>query len=206
MALDGTYTGLLASIAGWLKRSDLTATLPDFVSLCEGRIATDLRIRNQVLTTTWNTVASVQTVALPADFLELENLTLNTTPNRPLTYITPEQMDKEFPVGSGTGRPQAYTIIGQLLYFGPVPDQAYGIGAQYYQRFSPLATTPTNWLLVNYPAVYLYGALCEAAPWLIEDDRIAVWEGKYKSTVDSLQTTDDTALRSGSVMRVRVVV
>ena len=34
MALDN-YTNLIASIADWVNRSDLTAVIPDFVTLAE---------------------------------------------------------------------------------------------------------------------------------------------------------------------------
>lgn len=39
MALDGSYDGLRASIADFLNRGDLTAAIPDFVTLAEGQIA-----------------------------------------------------------------------------------------------------------------------------------------------------------------------
>ncbi len=62
MALDGTYTGLQASIAGYLHRADLTSNIPDFVALAEARIARDLRLRNQIdfdtLTTTVGTAGA----------------------------------------------------------------------------------------------------------------------------------------------------
>ena len=35
MALDGTYAGLKASVADWLNRADLTAVVPDFITLAE---------------------------------------------------------------------------------------------------------------------------------------------------------------------------
>lgn len=44
MALDGTYSGLLASIAAWLDREDLTAMIPDFVTLAEARLNDRLRL------------------------------------------------------------------------------------------------------------------------------------------------------------------
>ena len=78
MAL-ATYTDLLASVAAWLNRSDLTAVIPDFVSLAEGRIARDLRLRKQVINTTLSTVAGTQSVTLPSDFLEAENLAISNT-------------------------------------------------------------------------------------------------------------------------------
>ena len=82
MSLDGTYTGLQASIASWLHRSDLTAIIPDLIVLAEARLARDLRLRKMVTTTTSSTVASTQGITLPADFLEIENLSVLTNPQR----------------------------------------------------------------------------------------------------------------------------
>ena len=46
MALDGTYSGLKASVADWLKRTDLTSNIPDLVKLAEARIARDFPRRH----------------------------------------------------------------------------------------------------------------------------------------------------------------
>jgi len=207
MALNGTYTGLLASVAQWLDRTDLGAVIPDLVTLCEARIARDLRLRNQIATVTSNTTASVQTLALPTGWLEFENLTLTGTPSRQLTYETPEQLDQRFPGGSSTAKPAAYTIIGANLVFGPTPDSAYPVEMVYYKRFDALDSAGTNWLVSNFPSIYLNGCLAEAAAFLDQDDaRIARWEAKYRADVKSLQDTDDEAVRSGSVLRVRPIV
>ena len=44
---------------------------------------------------------------------------------------------------------------------------------------------PTNWLLEMQPDIYLYGSLCQAAPYLGDDARIATWSALYKRSVDS---------------------
>ena len=66
--LDGTYTGLQASIAGWLHRTDLAAVIPDLVALAEARIARDLRLRRQVSSAVLTTVPGTQGISLPADY------------------------------------------------------------------------------------------------------------------------------------------
>ena len=70
MAL-ANYTDLLASVASYLHRSDLTANIPDFVVLAEARISRDLRIRKQITTTNLTSVAGTKTLALPSDWLEI---------------------------------------------------------------------------------------------------------------------------------------
>lgn len=202
----GTYAGLKAAVASWLKRSDLTSSIPDLVALAEARIARDLRIRAQIVFDTLTTSTTDDWVALPSDFMELENITLVTDVERALTYETPEQLDVRFPVGSGEERPAAYTIIGDRIYFGPKPDAAYTIKFTYYSRFTALsADSDTNWLLAQHPSIYLFATLAEAAPFLFDDQRAPMWEAKYQADKEALQYADDESLRSGSVMRVRTV-
>jgi hypothetical protein len=201
-----TYSDLQTSVANWLKRSDLTSIIPDFITLAEARIARDLRLRRQVTNTALSTVAGTQTVSLPSDFLEMENITLtNTTPPAALSVVTPEIMDRKFPNGYVTGQPVVYTIVGDQVQLGPTPDAVYTVSLDYYQRFAALSTTPTNWLLTNHPSVYLFAALAEASGYVFNDERMPTWEAKYQADVQALQRSDDTALRSGSAMRVRTL-
>lgn len=205
MAL-ATYADLQTSIAAWLKRSDLTSIIPDFITLAEARIARDLRLRRQVVTTSLSTVAGTQSVSLPSDFLEAENLSLpSTSPPGALSVVTPEILDRKFPENYVTGQPRVYAVLGDKLLFGPTPDAVYSVSLDYYQRWAALSVTPTNWLLTNHPNIYLFAALAEGAPYLMEDERAPLWESKYQADVLKLQQMDDAALRSGSAMRVRTL-
>lgn len=203
MAL-ATYSDLLASVATWLNRSDLTAVIPDFVTLAEGRIARDLRLRKQVVTTTLTSVAGTQTVALPSDFLEAENITLSgTSPPGAMSIVTPEILDRKFPDAYVTGQPQVYAIIADTIAFGPTPDAAYPVRLAYYQRLTALATLPNNWLLTNHPSIYLNACLVEGSAYLMDTDKAQAYDARYRADVELLQMRDDAALRSGSAMRVR---
>ena len=205
MAL-ATYSNLTAAVAAWLNRSDLTAVIPDFVTLAEGKIARDLRLSAQIASTTLTTVAGNQGVTLPSDLLEIENLTLtSTSPPGALSVVTPEILDRKYPVNYATGQPVVYAPIGTQLLFGPTPDAAYTVSLVYFQRFTALSTTPTNWLLTNYPSIYLFGTLAEAAGYMMDPQASAMWTQRYGQECDALQLKDDTALRSGSAMRVRTL-
>jgi len=200
----GTYAQLQASVASWLKRTDLAANIPDFVTLCESRLARDLRLRRMIATTTLSTTAGTRAIALPDDWLETENLTITSGGVAALLgYMTPEQMDVRLPVGAFSGVPGYFTTLGANLVVAPTPDAAYSVSMDYYARIPALADAPTNWLLTTSPAIYLFGTLAEASPFTFDDERTALWEQKYQAEVMQLQGSDDTALRSGSVLRVR---
>jgi len=199
------YTDLLASVASWVNRTDLTSVAPDFVTLAEARIARDLRLRSQVTSATLATVASTQGAALPTGWLEFENVTVVSSPDVQLNYVNIQHLDTKFPNNSYTGTPVVYSVEGQQILFGPVPDAVYSVSVLYYKRYDPLSTTPTNWLLTNHPGVYLWAALAESAPFLKDDQRALVWEMKYKAEVEALQKTDDDGQFSGSVLKVRAI-
>lgn len=204
MALDGTYIGLLASVASWLHRSDMTAIIPDLVVLAEARIARDLRLRRQVTATTLATVASTQAVALPSDYLEMENLSLTSGGiDNSLEYVTIERMNIKYPSGAWDGIPKVYTFEGSSILFGPRPDAIYSVPIYYYARMAALTVTPTNWLLTNHPNIYLFGALAEAGDWVQDTENVSKWEKKYQAGMDTLSVTDDESMFSGAALRVR---
>ena len=205
MAL-ANYTDLLASVAGWANRTDLTTIIPDFVALAEARIARDLRLRRQVTNAAISTVAATQSIALPTGFLEIENIGLSSaSPQAVLSVVTPEILDRMYPPTFNAGQPVVYALLGDTILLGPTPDSVYTVSVDYYKLWDALTVTDTNWLLTNYPMVYLAGAMTEASLYLQDTDKVALWDARYRAEVGTLQDTDDAALRSGSVMRVRVL-
>lgn len=205
MAL-ANYTDLQASVASWLNRTDLSAIVPDFIALAEARISRDLRLRQQLTAGTLATVAGVQSVALPADFLEFENLSvLDGTVYRQITYVTSENLNTRYPSGDQSNTPRIFTIEGDSLLLGPTPDGIYTLAASHYAKFAALSTTPTNWLLTNHPSIYLYASLAEGANFLKDDAGVVKWLGRYNADATALQEANDKATHSGSALRVRAI-
>ena len=206
MALS-TFTELKAAVADWLDRSDLTARIPDFIALAEARVNRDLRIRAMEVRSTMTTTAGKQYFNLPTNYIQMRNIQLNTNPVTPLEYITPEMMDRLYG-SSTTGKPRAYTLIGDEIQLSPIPDSAYYLEMAFYEKFSPLGdgtggSVVSNWLTSNAPDVLLYGSLLEAEPFIKNDERIGVWVNAYNSAVTKIQSADARDRHSGSAMRVR---
>ena len=206
MAL-GTFTELKDAVADWLDRSDLTARIPDFIALAEARLNRELRIRPMEVRSTMVTTADQQYFQLPGGYIQMRNMQLNTNPTTPLEYITPEMMDRLY--GSTTsGKPRAYTLIGDEIQLAPIPDSTYTVEMAFYEKFTPLGdgssgTVTNNWLTANAPDVLLYGALMEAEPFIKNDERIPVWLNGYNNAVNKLQQQDQRDRHSGSALRVR---
>lgn len=73
----------------------------------------------------------------------------------------------------------------------------------YYKTFEGLSdSNTTNWVILNAPDVYLYGALLQAEPFLQNDQRIPVWERGLRQALSDLQSQDDKDRYSGSELRV----
>ncbi|TXH46561.1 MAG: hypothetical protein E6Q97_29285 [Desulfurellales bacterium] len=187
MAL-ATYTDLQTSIGNWLKRDDLAAQIPDFITLAEARFNRKLRLR--AMETSVTTTVSGQTYSMPADIRKIERFFVTTGGREyDLLYKAPGDMAK---FSGQTGMPLYFTTINQQAYLYPAPDAAYDITMFYMTRVPALSVSnTTNWLLTNAPDVYLYGSLLQAAPYMKDDQRIAIWEGLYRDAVESTQASDD---------------
>lgn len=202
MAL-ANYTDLLASVASWMNRTDLTAVIPDFVTIAESRIARDLRIRKQLVTDTLTTSTTTRAVTLPSDWLEFSSLTIDGTPSTILQAVTTEHLNANYPEGGWSGKPIVFATEGDSVLFGPLPDAAYTVNIEYFARFASLATDSTNWLMTNHPKVYLSACMAEAATFTFDKQGAAEWNAIYKGEIAELQRDDDDAVHSGSVLRVK---
>lgn len=198
MALSN-YVDLQASVASWLHRSDMTAIIPDLIVLAEKRINGDLDARLQDTVGNLQTTANSATVTMPNDVINLRSLTLQSSPNIVLDYLTPDQFNTQY-AGAVVQKPQSFAIIGGTIYLGPTPDAVYGLQCIYKASVPPLTTFGTNWLITNFPNVYLMAVLCEATRYTANDARLPTWETAYAEAIKSVNAQD---WYSGSTMRVR---
>ena len=201
MAIN-TYSTLQTAVANWLDRSDLTDRVPEFIALAEATFNRVLRLRAMETTVADTTPSGSKEDALPTGYLQMREIHLTTTPVVSLAYITPEIMYR-IRAGSTSGKPNSYTIVGDNILFGPTPDGAYDYSMTYYKSFDALADgTQTNWLVLNAPDLYLYGTLLQAEPFLMNDERVPLWERGVRQVINDLQNQDDKDRHSGSEMRV----
>jgi hypothetical protein len=202
MALT-TYTELKASIADWLNRSDLTAAIPDFVSLAEAQMERTLRTRQMIVRA--NASFNAEYGATPNDFLEVKSFKLTgTNPPTPLSFMTVDALDAESTKFTASGRPSFFGVVGTQFRLVPTPDTNYLTELIYYAKLSKLSNSvATNFLLDSSPDAYLYGSLLQAAPYLQDDNRISVWATLYERALSDLQLADDRGASSGGALLTR---
>lgn len=190
MALTN-YTTLKTSIADWLNRDDLTSVIPDFIAMAEAQFNRRIRHWRQLKRATAEITG--QYTDLPSDWMELHNVQLNASPPYRLQYVSPDEADtyRYDYYGSTTGKPLKFTIIGNTIELVPTPDTTYTVEISYYSRLAALSdTNATNWLLTNYPDIYLYGSLLQAAPYLHDDARVGMWESQFEKYMEDLRLED----------------
>ena len=201
MAIN-TYGTLQTAVANWLDRDDLSSRIPELISLAEAIFNRTLRIRAMETTVSDNTPSGSKEDALPTGYLQMREIHLETSPVVSLSYITPEIMYR-IRAGSTNGRPTSYTILGDNILFGPTPDGVYAYSMTYYKALAALSdAAPTNWAILNAPDLYMYGALLQAEPFLMNDERVPLWERGFRQAISDLQEQDNKDRHSGSEMRV----
>lgn len=197
------YGELKLAIANRLSRTNLTAIIPDFVTLGEARLYSGFKdievqvppLRIQQMLTTASTIAT-----LPSDFLELDRFTVpGSYSPQALEYKTPQDFAS---LATSANNPKYYTFqSGGVSVEGGVPASFV---FSYYKRFPALvADADTNWLLTNYPIIYLYSALIEAYAHIKDDARIVTAARMYAAAANALIDSDKAARHSGSVLTVQ---
>lgn len=198
MAL-ATYSDIQTAVANELHRADLTNYIPDWITLAESRINKVLRVR-QMETTQASTIAA-GVIAVPANYVALKDAYISsTTPYRSLERKTANWIYDSYPNRVADNTPAFIAREGSNFIFGPFPDSNYVVTLSYWNRLAALSTG-VNSVFSAYPGLWLFGALCESAPWLKADSRIPVWEAKFKELLSMVQDEDDDEYLSGSVMR-----
>lgn len=179
MAL-ATYSDLKTAIADFLERGDLTAVIPDFITLAEADINSQFNLRDGDQNAALTSVVGSRFIPLPAGFREAQNLWIEWTYGRgdPLRFVLPELLVTY----TSPGRPLTWCIDGENIAFERPFDQAYSITLRVSNGSQLSDAAPTNLLLTNYPNVYLYGALREAATYL-RAEALPIWSAKYDDAI-----------------------
>ena len=207
-----SYSELQTAVSNWLARSDLTARIPEFITLTEAKFNRTLEVRQmeQRSTTTVNiNSTSPEFISLPTDFQSMRRVCLSSVTGKPtIEYLTPTAL-YEMRFGTfadDTGQPAFFTVIGSDMELLPVPDQNYTIEMVYRKNIPALSDSNTsNWLLQLAPDAYLYGALLEASIFLQSDERVPLWLQAYNGALDGLTSLNFTSAYNAGPLSVMPV-
>ena len=200
-----TRTELLALFERYLKRNDLTDLYGDFLEMAEARINAVMRLKEMEVRST-----STPTAAhwlLPDDYLELRHIqTAHSGGAYPIEYLTPEQADDQRRILSGAYK--FYTLLDDSIEIIPHPtdESTTEIEIFYYAKVDALEDgTDTNDIVTNYPNLYLYALMGEAARYREAFDQANGWFDSFDSFAEQLNKQAQAARFSGNSMQMRAV-
>lgn len=185
------YTDLQTAVSNWMARSDLTAVIPDFITLFESVANRTLRIRQMETTTPLTT--SGGSVALPSDYLDWRGLSWsNGTTSSQIEFVHPTYLGADYPTSTTiSGRPaRVFTIQGGNILVRPYDDSANALSFDYYQKIPGLAANSTNWLMTAWPDLYLAGTLVEAYGYVKDYDQVNFWGARRQGLFGEIQAAD----------------
>jgi hypothetical protein len=178
MAL-ANYTDLVAALASWLNRSDLTAVIPDMITLAENEFNRVLRVPEMERRAT--ATLSGEAVAVPTDYLSLRSMRSD---NADFKVVSAEEL-LSIPADQ-TGSPYYVAVIDEQFFFRPSPSSGT-IQIVYYQRIPGLTVAaPTNWLMTRHPDLYLFAALAQAEFYTWDDDRLPLVKSRVEEIMGQI--------------------
>lgn len=180
MSFD-TYANLQTEIADASNRTDLTAKIPSFISLCEA----DMQVRCKLLefesSATLSVVAGL--ASLPADFKGHRAAYLDGDQARPLKYVTPDRFDL---LANNSGPGAWFTITGSSFKMAPQSDG--DVVLTYFAKFTPLSdVAESNSILLNYPDAYYHGALMQLGLYLMDGNMVASRKALFDEAVNRIK-------------------
>lgn len=189
-----TYAELLADLASWMHRGDMTAILPQCVKYATAAFNRELD-RSPVPEMEARDTRSLTTEysALPTDFLRMRSITR--ADGKEIRYVTPAELNEMVARGYEP-EPQVYTIEDMQIRVRPAPTVSVPVSVRmaYLERLPALVnSSDTNWLLTDYPDLYLLGALVHARMWVHDDARFPTVVAMYDKALAQLKSRTLTA-------------
>lgn len=191
------YTVLINTVLDYLERDDLLSQVGTFINLGQLKLERGFNWNCMLKTFDELTTAADPYVVLPTDFKAVNALFVSGgglgsgeiwgLENAPLSYSV------EWASGVANNTPRFYVVHNELsmLRLVPTPDTAYNITGNIFRYSAPLSVTnTTNWWSTQAYDCLIYAALVEAAPFLENDAKMAVWKSMLNESATQLQRAE----------------
>ncbi len=195
MALSN-YVELQAAVRTELgiSTSGITdAAIVDAITRAESKINRRARLREMEQLAYATYASGSRFLALPDGFLELINLRVKKASEADTKYVEIPYVDPgrlwEYYEDNHTLERLRYTLRDQIEFSYEVTED-HTVMMHFIKRWD-LATNSTNWLLTNFPDVYLYGALAECEMHVKKDERIVLWKSLFDEGIAELNSLDE---------------
>lgn len=206
------YTELKSAIADFLNRTDLTSVIPTFISLAESQMRRDVRHWKMEIRT--DLTITGDTANLPSGFLEAKSVTYKSAADsteKPLEYVSQATLEeRKYNSEDLVATPEYFTVVSESataklkLFPTPPASDDDDISLRYIGAFATLGDAQaSNFILEEAPDAYLYGSLIHSAPYLKDDERIAIFAQMYSAAINKLNTTSDQSEYKHGRLRAR---
>lgn len=212
-----SYADLLAQVAGWIGRSDLTANIPDFVTIFERVANRRLRVRQMEAVLSFTTLGG--RAPLPADYLAWRRMTWRGNTSVDMRYLTPSGLRIQSPMFVA-GIPSRFTIepdtivtadeddisvddddiISTWQIVTADTDDSDSAFAFHYYRKIPALSGGLNWLMNEHPDAYLYGSLVEAYGFQKDVQNMALWAQRREEIFTDIMKLDTRTRAPSAIM------
>lgn len=200
MALITNYTTLIAEVKLWLNQVPTDDTVKGWIQLAEA----DFRRTLATLDNEERSKATVPSggfIALPDGFNGLRQAYIVGSPDKPLTFISPSELTS---LGTVSGDPFYISIMDGQFKFAPDAEGSE-IEVIYFRKLIDLSdSNATNFLVTDYPDVYLAGTLAVAQKFLRDDQDAAQHKAIVDSWILDMQAQDARRKYSGQRKQVGV--
>jgi hypothetical protein len=208
-----TYDKLKSGIADFLNRDDLTDVIPTFIDMAQGQINRD--VRHWKMETTAQLSTSGDYVYMPTGWLETKNVQYypdigDYNKFQPLEYLSQNALDeRKINSENKIGDPQYYTLAAldgtpiMMLFPHPKALTNDRVNLSYLNSLDLGLSSTSNWLIEDYPDVYLYGSLIHAAIYLKDDERLALFSQMYGAAVQRVNASSDESEYKHDRLRTR---
>lgn len=174
---------------------DLDGQVDEFSLMAEARLNRDLRLRSMV-TSADITFTPPTDPAVPSTFLEAISATYKESVSgvsTPMRFVTPQQMED---IKEDHLEPDCMwvSVIGASFVLHKMPD-VVSSGTQFirlvhYQKVPVFSTTDASYIYDAHPDLYLYACLIEAADFIADQQKSAVYMARYKEILGELRQAE----------------
>jgi hypothetical protein len=194
MVAFADYLDLRVAVAEHVGNRNISDVMPRLVQMAESTLNQKLRHRKQITSGTLTFASGV--TSLPADFLEMINVFgLYGSAMRAGSLADVNRSGSEY---------SRYAIDGSdILIYGVDGDR----DITYFAKIPTITTSvsSTNWLLQDYPNVYLYAVALEAAKFLRDMELAQATQALFAQALNDMKVDDDRARWSNTTVRIQMV-
>lgn len=198
-------------LKGWVNRSDVTdAVVTSWIRMGEERINNELMYKDML--SRERAVFADNSSPLPLDWKKIEYVKYVRDPSssdmmvrrgRSFSFVSKDEYWRRNDGGGPYSASPCYTIIGNDIFVtGDIGGDGVEVEIGVYRKIPPLGDT-ANWLYNNHIALYTFASLAASAPYLIEDERMALWETKAQSLIMQMNEVHLSDKTGGSPMKMK---